>query len=39
MIGEEVAAARALVSLGAELLHAASARIEQVTHRPVHLQS
>jgi hypothetical protein len=37
MIGEEVAAARALVSLGAELLHAASTRIEQVTHRPVHL--
>jgi hypothetical protein len=37
MIGEEVAAARALVALGAELLHTASTRIEQATHRPVHL--
>jgi hypothetical protein len=37
MIGEEIAAARALISLGTELLHAASMRIEQVTHRPVHL--
>jgi Domain of unknown function (DUF1876) len=37
MIGEEIAAARALISLGSELLHAASMRIEQVTHRPVHL--
>jgi hypothetical protein len=37
MIGEEIAAARALISLGSELLHAASMRIEQVTNRPVHL--
>jgi Domain of unknown function (DUF1876) len=37
MIGEEIAAARALIALGTELLEAASARIEQVTHRPVHL--
>ncbi|MDV3124254.1 DUF1876 domain-containing protein [Mycobacterium sp. 21AC1] len=37
MIGEEIAAARALISLGTELLHAASARIEQATHHPVHL--
>jgi Domain of unknown function (DUF1876) len=37
MIGEEVSAARALFALGAELLHAASSRIEQATHRPVHL--
>jgi Domain of unknown function (DUF1876) len=38
MVGEEIAAARALIALGTELLQAASARIEQVTHRPVHLQ-
>jgi uncharacterized protein DUF1876 len=38
MIGEEIAAARALITLGTELLQAASARIEQVTHQPVHLQ-
>ena len=37
MIGEEIAAARALIALGTELLHAASARIEQGTHHPVHL--
>jgi hypothetical protein len=37
MIGEEIAAARALITLGTELLHAASARIEQSTHHPVHL--
>lgn len=37
MIGEEIAAARALIALGAELLHAASARIEQATHHSVHL--
>jgi Domain of unknown function (DUF1876) len=37
MIGEEIAAARALISLGSALLQAASMRIEQVTHRPVHL--
>ena len=38
MIGEEIAAARALISLGSELLHTASMQIEQVTHRPVHLE-
>ena len=38
MIGEEIAAARALIALGAELLQAASARIEQVTHQPAHLE-
>jgi len=37
MIGEEIAAARALISLGSALLHAASMRIEQTTDRPVHL--
>ena len=37
MVGEEIAAARALISLGTELLHEASSRIEQATHRPVHL--
>ena len=37
LIGEEIAAARALISLGTALLHAASMRIEQVTYRPVHL--
>jgi hypothetical protein len=37
MIGEEIAAARALFALGTELLHAASSRIEQVTHQSVHL--
>lgn len=37
MVGEEIAAARALIALGTELLHAASTRIEQATHRPVHL--
>ena len=37
MVGEEIAAARALISLGSELLHAASVRIEQVTQRPVNL--
>jgi Domain of unknown function (DUF1876) len=37
MIGEEIAAARALIALGTELLHAASMRIEQATHHPVHL--
>jgi hypothetical protein len=38
MIGEEIAAARALIALGTELLQAASTRIEQVTHQPVQLQ-
>jgi hypothetical protein len=37
MIGEEIAAARALIALGTQLLQRASARIEQVTHQPVHL--
>ena len=39
MIGEEIAAARALIALGTELLQSASTRIEHVTHRPVHLNS
>jgi hypothetical protein len=39
MIGEEIAAARALISLGSALLQAASMRIEQVTHQPVHLDA
>jgi hypothetical protein len=39
MVGEEIAAARALITLGTELLHAASTRIEQATHKPVHLTS
>ena len=38
MIGEEIAAARGLIALGAELLQAASSEIEQVTHHPVHLR-
>ncbi len=37
MIGEDIAAARGLIALGTELLQAASVRIEQVTHHPVHL--
>lgn len=37
MIGEEIAAARALIALGTELLQSASSRIEQATHHPVHL--
>ena len=37
MIGEEIAAARGLIALGTELLQAASSRIEQATHHPVHL--
>ena len=37
MVGEEIAAARALIALGTELLQAASKQIEQATHRPVHL--
>jgi hypothetical protein len=37
MVGEEIAAARALIALGTELLHEASSRIEQATHQPVHL--
>jgi Domain of unknown function (DUF1876) len=37
MIGEEIAAARGLIALGAELLQSASSRIEQTTHQSVHL--
>jgi hypothetical protein len=37
MIGEEIAAARGLIALGAALLQSASSRIEQVTHQPVNL--
>jgi hypothetical protein len=37
MVGEEIAAARALIALGTELLHEASSRIEQATQQPVHL--
>jgi hypothetical protein len=39
MIGEEIAAARALISLGTDLLHRAGSRIEAVTRHPVHLVS
>ena len=34
MIGEEIAAARALIALGTDLLHRAGARIEAVTRQP-----
>ena len=37
MVGEEIAAARALIALGTDLLQAASRQIEQATQRPVHL--
>jgi hypothetical protein len=37
MIGEEIAAARALIALGTELLQSASSRIERAVHHPVHL--
>jgi hypothetical protein len=37
MVGEEIAAARGLITLGSELLQAASERIEQATRHPVHL--
>ena len=37
MVGEEIAAARGLIALGAELLQSASTRIERATHQPVHL--
>ena len=37
MIGEEIAAARGLIALGAELLQQASSRIEQTTHQPAHI--
>lgn len=38
LVGEEIAAARGLIALGAELLQRASSRIEQTTHQPVQLQ-
>jgi hypothetical protein len=37
MVGEEIAAARALIAMGTELLQSASSRIEQSTQQPVHL--
>ena len=37
LVGEEIAAARGLIALGAELLQRASSRIEESTHQPVHL--
>jgi hypothetical protein len=37
MVGEEIAAARALIALGTDLLQSASSRIQQATHQPVHL--
>lgn len=37
MVGEEIAAARALIALGTTLLQTASAQIEAATHHPVHL--
>ncbi|MEZ0365239.1 DUF1876 domain-containing protein [Mycobacterium sp. pUA109] len=36
-VGEQIAAARGLISLGTALLQTASAQIEQATHHPVHL--
>lgn len=37
LVGEEIAAARALIDLGTQLLQAAAAQIEQVTKQPAHL--
>ena len=37
LVGEEIAAARGLIALGAELLQRASSQIEHATHQPVHL--
>jgi Domain of unknown function (DUF1876) len=37
LVGEEIAAARALIDLGTQLLQAAAAQIEQVTSQPAHL--
>jgi uncharacterized protein DUF1876 len=37
LIGEEIAAARALIALSTELLQSAASQIEQETHHPVHL--
>lgn len=36
-VGEEIAAARALIAVGTALLQTASAQIEQTTHHPVQL--
>jgi hypothetical protein len=36
-VGEEIAAARALIDLGTQLLQAAAAQIEQVTNQPAQL--
>ena len=37
LVGEEIAAARALIDLGTQLLQAAAAQIEQITSQPAHL--
>jgi hypothetical protein len=37
LVGEEIAAARALIDLGTQLLQVAAAQIEQVTKQPAHL--
>jgi hypothetical protein len=37
VIGEEIAAARALIALSTELLQSAALQIEQETHHPVHI--
>ena len=37
VVGEEIAAARALLELTSQLLAAASAEIEKATHQPAHL--
>lgn len=37
VVGEEIAAARALIELTSQLLRTAADQIEQVTHQPAHL--
>jgi hypothetical protein len=37
LVGEEIAAARALIDLGTQLLQVAAAQIERVTHQAAHL--
>jgi hypothetical protein len=37
LVGEDIAAARALIDLGSQLLQSAAAQIELVTHQPAHL--
>jgi hypothetical protein len=37
VVGEEIAAARALIDLGTQLLHTAAAQIEQVTHERAYI--